>query len=86
MTETTETKTRRDAVSPMAPPVRTKPARFVRLALAEALTGYTVSAMETKIARGVWLEDFEYVRAPDNAILIDMEGYELWATGHRRAA
>jgi hypothetical protein len=86
MTETTETKKRSPAASPAAAAVRAKPARFVRLALAEALTGYTVSAMETKIARGVWLEDFEYVRAPDNAILIDMEGYELWAKGQRRAA
>lgn len=66
--------------------VQVKPSRFVRLDLAKDLTGYTVSAMETKISRGVWLEHFEYVRAPDGAVLIDLEGYERWVKGQRRAA
>ena len=30
-----------------------QPSRFVTIPLAKALTGYTVSAIETKIARGV---------------------------------
>lgn len=61
-------------------------ARFVRIPLAAARTGYTVEAIETKIKRGVWLEDKEYIRAPDGAILVDMEGYERWAVGQRQAA
>jgi len=65
--------------------VSVMPARFVKLPLAERATGYTVAAMETKIARGVWLHGYEYVRAPDGAILIDLKGYETWAAGQRRA-
>ena len=55
-----------------------QPARFVTISLAEALTGYTKDAIETKIARGVWIEGREYRRAPDGRILIDMRGYEKW--------
>ena len=65
--------------------VAVRPARYVKLPLAEAATGFSVAAMETKIARGVWLEGHEYVRAPDKSILIDLRGYELWAAGQRRA-
>jgi hypothetical protein len=62
------------------------PARFVRIPLAEALTGYTAEAISTKVKRGVWLEGKEYIRAPDGSILIDLEGYERWAVGQRQAA
>ena len=65
--------------------VTVRPARYVKLPLAEAVTGFSVAAMETKIARGVWLENREYVRAPDKSVLIDLQGYELWAAGQRRA-
>ncbi len=27
---------------------------------------------------GVWVEGREYVRAPDNRVLVDLEGYERW--------
>ncbi|URI11029.1 excisionase [Aquincola tertiaricarbonis] len=60
------------------------PARFVKLDVFEAITGYTVSACEAKIKKGVWLEGYEYVRAPDGSRLMDMEGYERWAAGQRR--
>jgi hypothetical protein len=52
------------------------PARFVTIALAEALTGYTKYAIQTKIDRGVWIEGREWRRAPDGRVLIDMRGYE----------
>lgn len=65
--------------------IRPDVARFVRIKVAAAITGYTERAIETKILRGVWLERHEYVRAPDGAILIDMEGYARWAAGQRRA-
>ena len=68
-----------------APTPTIAPARYVQLPLAEAATGYSIRAMQTKILRGVWLEGHEYVRAPDKAILIDLRGYELWAAGQRRA-
>ena len=51
-------------------------ARHVTVALAAALHGYTVEAIETKIARGVWTEGREYRRAPDGRILVDMPGVE----------
>jgi hypothetical protein len=62
------------------------PARYVRIPLAAARTGYTVEAIETKIKRGVWLEGKEFIRAPDGAVLVDMEGYERWAEGQRQVA
>lgn len=59
---------------------RVVPCRFVRLHLAEHCTGYTVKAMERKIERGEWAEGREYRRAPDGHILIDLLGYEKWAS------
>ena len=51
-------------------------ARYVLLALANTLTGYTVKAMERKIERGDWIEGKVWRRAPDGRILIDLVGYE----------
>jgi hypothetical protein len=62
-----------------------QPARFVTISLAEALTGYTKDAIETKIARGVWIEGREWRRAPDGRILIDMRGYEKWVESQNQA-
>lgn len=59
-------------------------ARFVRIPLAETLTGYTEKAIRRKIEEGVWLEGREYRRAPDGNLLIDMEGFNLWVEGRRR--
>lgn len=56
-------------------------ARYVTIPLAAALHGYTVEAIETKIARGVWTEGREYRRAPDGRILVDMRGVERWVEG-----
>ncbi|WP_454004943.1 excisionase [Alcaligenes sp. Marseille-Q7550] len=54
------------------------PARYVRLPLFEAITGYTEKAARRKIEDGVWLQDREYRRAPDGNILVDLEGYLKW--------
>jgi hypothetical protein len=62
------------------------PARYVTIAQASHLTGYTVEAIETKIARGVWVEGREWKRAPDNRVLVDMRGYERWVENHSAAA
>lgn len=59
------------------------PSRYVRIALASARTGFSVKAIQRKIEDGVWVEGREWVRAPDNCILIDMEGYEAWVKGRR---
>ena len=54
------------------------PARYVLLPLANALTGYSVKAMERKIERGDWQEGKVWKRAPDGHIMIDMVGYQKW--------
>ena len=53
--------------------------RYVLLPLAHLITGYSVKAMHRKIERGDWIEDREYIRAPDGHILLDLVGYERWA-------
>ena len=55
--------------------------RFVKPPIFAALTGYTVKSQERKREEGVWLEGFEFVRAPDGNILIDIQGYERWVVG-----
>ncbi|MFT7653307.1 MAG: hypothetical protein ACI9UU_002417 [Candidatus Azotimanducaceae bacterium] len=47
-------------------------------------SGYSESAIRTKIFRKVWPEDEVWVRAPDDRILIDTWGFERWALGYRR--
>ena len=54
------------------------PARYVLLPVANAITGYSVKAMERKIERGDWPEGKLWKRAPDGHILIDMMGYQRW--------
>lgn len=61
-------------------------ARHVTIEVAANRTGYTKRAIETKIAKGVWIEGFEFRRAPDGRVLVDMEGYERWVVGQRKAA
>ena len=60
-------------------PIQIAFSRFVTIDLAAAATGFSPSAIRTKIARGVWVSGREYVHAPDGRVLIDMRGYERWA-------
>lgn len=62
----------------LAPSSFVVPARYVLLRLAEAVTGYTVKAMERKIERGDWTEGKVWRRAPDGHIVIDLQGYQRW--------
>ena len=62
------------AVTPMV----VAPARYVLLPVANAVTGYSIKAMERKIERGDWPEGKLWKRAPDGRILIDMMGYQRW--------
>jgi hypothetical protein len=57
------------------------PAKYVLLPLAEAITGYTVKAIQRKIERGDWVEGKVWIRAPDGRILLDISGYEKWVEG-----
>lgn len=53
-------------------------ARYVRLPLFEAITGYSEKAVRRKIEEGVWVEGRQYRKAPDGHILVDLEGYHAW--------
>lgn len=72
-----------DVVGRGDPTYTVQPARYVLLKLASACTGYSIRALEHKIADGVWLEGAEFVRAPDGRVLVDLLGYERWAVGRR---
>lgn len=59
----------------------TMAARFVLIPKFCHETGYTPSAVETKIARCVWIEGPEYFRAPHGRTLVDMDGFGRWVVG-----
>lgn len=56
------------------------PSRYVTIALAAAMTGYSVKAIQRKIEGGTWLVGEVCIRAPDGRLLIDMQAYERWVT------
>lgn len=62
------------------------PMRYVRLALFAQQSGYSEKAIRRKIEDGIWVQGREYRKAPDGAILIDVEGYERWVEGNQAAA
>lgn len=67
--------------APASLPPPASPTRYVLLALAALVTGYSVKAMERKIERGDWVEGKVWRRAPDGRILIDLLGYQKWVEG-----
>ena len=73
-------------LSRTASPANLRPVRFVTLKQFEALTGYTVDAINSKIKRGDWLEGAVFIKAPDGRNLIDLEGYEEWVVQGRAAS
>lgn len=42
------------------------------------MTGYSVDAVDKKRANGIWLEGVVWFKAPDNRILMSIEGYNAW--------
>lgn len=54
------------------------PARYVRIPMFCALTGYTEKAIYRKIEDDVWRQGREYHRAPDGNLCIDIEGFYRW--------
>lgn len=56
----------------------------VRLAKFCEDAGWTYRAAENKIAKGVWLEGYEYHRAPDGSLCVDIIGYNKWVQGKRQ--
>lgn len=51
---------------------------YVTIKKFSELTGYTEKAIRAKIERGEWIEGAIFKRAPDNRILIDIEGFQSW--------
>jgi hypothetical protein len=54
------------------------PPRFVQAWVAALLTGYTEKAINAKMDEGVWVENREWMKAPDGRRLVDLQGYERW--------
>jgi hypothetical protein len=52
--------------------------RYVTIALASVMTGFTQKAIRRKIEDRVWIEGRQFKRAPDGHLMIDMEGYTKW--------
>lgn len=52
--------------------------RYVTIPKFSEHSGYTEDAIRTKIRDGVWMEGKVWTKAPDNRVLIDMEGYQEW--------
>lgn len=54
--------------------------RYITIEKAAQSTGYTLAAIRTKIRDGIWAKGDVWTRAPDGRILIDIEGYNAWAS------
>lgn len=61
--------------------VEVKAARYVRVALAVQITGYSDKAIRRKIEDSAWREGAVWLRSASGEILIDMKGYEKWCKG-----
>lgn len=62
----------------------TAPIESVPLARFKQLTGITPKAVYQKIARGDWLEGYEFHRSATGAITVYLPGYHRWAQGKPR--
>lgn len=60
-------------------------APYVVIEKASELTGCTRRAIEEKIAKGIWLEGYEFNRDDDGKPIIDLNGYARWVEGKRPA-
>lgn len=61
-----------------APPAAVAADRYVTIGLYATISGYSANAIRLKIRDGVWVEGQQYIRAPDNHILIDRTGVHNW--------
>jgi len=51
---------------------------WVTIAQFSSYSGYSAHAINAKRKEGVWLEGEVWKKAPDNRILISLEGYNQW--------
>jgi len=59
--------------------------RFSTVKKFSTWSGYSESAIRTKILRNVWPENLVWFRAPDNRILIDLKGFDRWVASRAMA-
>lgn len=64
-------------------------ARYQTIERFSQATGYTEKAIRSKIYDGTWKQGEVWIKAPDNRVLISVEGYEQWVesgveSGERR--
>lgn len=79
-------KARDEAKPPVTPKVGIAAARYIRIPLFCAITGYTERAVEGKIAEGVWRQGEHFRRPEDGHILMDLEAYYQWVEKTKAAA
>lgn len=54
--------------------------RFVKINKAAELTGYSECSIRNKINKGIWKENMIWKWGPDGVQLIDLLGYDIWAS------
>jgi len=53
-------------------------ARYQTVKKFSEVTGYTQRAIRSKLSDGTWPIGDVWIKAPDNRVLISVEGYEAW--------
>lgn len=56
--------------------------KWVTINRASALTGYSASAITTKITKGKWPEGVVWNKAPDGRRLVNMHAFDDWVEGN----
>lgn len=55
--------------------------RWVLIRKAAEVTGYTQSAIRTKIKRSVWTRGRHWRKGPDNRVFVDLQAIQRWVVG-----
>ncbi len=55
--------------------------RFATIVITSVMTGYTVRAIEQKIANGVWPKGTMWKHAISDQIIIDLQAFVRWVEG-----
>jgi len=54
---------------------------WIKLKVFSEMSGYTPKAVYNKVARGQWVLDIHYRKAPDGRYFINPKAVEDWARG-----
>ncbi len=55
--------------------------RWVLIRRAAEVTGYTQSAIRTKIKLSVWTRGRHWCKGPDNRVFVDLQAIQRWVVG-----